>query len=135
MGCYGIGVDRTLASIIEEHHDDNGIIWTMSTCPYHAVIVPVKYEGEMKEISDRIYSELEKAGIETLLDDRNERAGVKFNDADLIGIPVRIVVGEKNLPNVELKLRSEKDSRLVPATDAAKETESIVKSALAELNA
>ena len=90
---------------------------------------------EMKEISDRIYSELEKAGIETLLDDRNERAGVKFNDADLIGIPVRIVVGEKNLPNVELKLRSEKDSRLVPATDAAKETESIVKSALAELNA
>ena len=135
MGCYGIGVDRTLASIIEEHHDDGGIIWTMSTCPYHAVIVPVKYEGAMKETSDRIYAELEKLGIETLLDDRDERAGVKFKDADLIGFPVRIVVGEKNLPNVELKLRAEKDSRLIPAADAAKETEAIVKSALAALNA
>ena len=135
MGCYGIGVDRTLASIIEEHHDDGGIIWTMSTCPYHAVIVPVKYEGAMKETSDRIYAELEKLGIETLLDDREERAGVKFKDADLIGFPVRIVVGEKNLPNVELKLRAEKDSRLIPAAEAAKETEAIVKSALAALNA
>ena len=135
MGCYGIGVDRTLASIIEEHHDDGGIIWTMSTCPYHAVIVPVKYEGAMKETSDRIYAELEKLGIETLLDDRDERAGVKFKDADLIGFPVRIVVGEKNLPNVELKLRAEKDSRLIPAAEAAKETEAIVKSALAALNA
>ncbi len=135
MGCYGIGVDRTLASIIEEHHDDGGIICTMSTCPYHAVIVPVKYEGAMKETSDRIYAELEKLGIETLLDDRDERAGVKFKDADLIGFPVRIVVGEKNLPNVELKLRAEKDSRLIPAAEAAKETEAIVKSALAALNA
>ena len=135
MGCYGIGVDRTLASIIEEHHDDGGIIWTMSTCPYHAVIVPVKYEGAMRETSDRIYAELEKLGIETLLDDRDERAGVKFKDADLIGFPVRIVVGEKNLPNVELKLRAEKDSRLILAADAAKETEAIVKSALAALNA
>lgn len=135
MGCYGIGVDRTLASIIEEHHDDGGIIWTMSTCPYHAVIVPVKYEGAMRETSDRIYAELEKLGIETLLDDRDERAGVKFKDADLIGFPVRIVVGEKNLPNVELKLRAEKDSRLIPAAEAAKETEAIVKSALAALNA
>lgn len=135
MGCYGIGVDRTLASIIEEHHDDGGIIWTMSTCPYHAVIVPVKYEGAMKETSDRICAELEKLGIETLLDDRDERAGVKFKDADLIGFPVRIVVGEKNLPNVELKLRAEKDSRLIPAAEAAKETEAIVKSALAALNA
>ena len=135
MGCYGIGVDRTLASIIEEHHDDGGIIWTMSTCPYHAVIVPVKYEGAMKETSDRIYAEFEKLGIETLLDDRDERAGVKFKDADLIGFPMRIVVGEKNLPNVELKLRAEKDSRLIPAAEAAKETEAIVKSALAALNA
>ena len=89
----------------------------------------------MKDTSDRIYAELEKLGIETLLDDRDERAGVKFKDADLIGFPVRIVVGEKNLPNVELKLRAEKDSRLIPAAEAAKETEAIVKSALAALNA
>ncbi|MGP1457934.1 MAG: proline--tRNA ligase [Treponema sp.] len=135
MGCYGIGVDRTLASIIEEHHDESGIIWTMSTCPYHAVIVPVKYEGAMKDAADGIYAELEARGIEVLLDDRNERAGVKFKDADLIGIPVRVVVGEKNLPNVELKLRAEKDARLIPAADAAKETERIVLSAINELNA
>ena len=106
MGCYGIGVDRALASIIEEHHDENGIVWPMSIAPYHVVVVPVKYEGEMKEKADYIYEELKKQGVEVLLDDRNERPGVKFKDMDLIGIPVRIVVGEKNLPNVELKLRS-----------------------------
>ena len=89
----------------------------------------------MKETADRIYSELEALGIEALLDDRDERAGVKFKDADLLGFPVRIVIGEKNLPNVELKLRSEKDVRLIPASDAAKETESIVKNALSALNA
>ena len=135
MGCYGIGVDRTLASIIEEHHDDKGIIWTMSTAPYHVAIVPIKYEGRMKEVSDGIYDALTKAGVEVLLDDRNERPGVKFADMDLIGIPVRIVVGEKNLPNVEIKERSASESSLVPAGDAAKQAEKIVRDALAALNA
>ena len=135
MGCYGIGVDRTLASIIEEHHDDKGIIWTMSTAPYQIAIVPIKYEGRMKEVSDDIYDALTKAGIEVLLDDRNERPGVKFADMDLIGIPVRIVVGEKNLPNVEIKERSASEASLVPATDAAKHAEKIVRDALAALNA
>lgn len=135
MGCYGIGVDRTLASIIEEHHDDKGIIWTMSTAPYHVAIVPIKYEGRMKEVSDSIYDALTKAGIEVLLDDRSERAGVKFADMDLIGIPVRIVVGEKNLPNVEIKERSADETSLVPAGDAAKHAEKIVREALAALNA
>lgn len=134
MGCYGIGVDRTLASIIEEHHDDKGIIWTMSTAPYQVVIVPVKYDGTMKEAADKLYDELTKDGIEVLLDDRNERPGVKFNDADLIGFPIRIVVGEKNLPNVEIKLRKEADARLVPLADAAKETAAVVRAELAELN-
>ena len=134
MGCYGIGVDRTLASIIEEHHDDKGIIWTMSTAPYQVVIVPVKYDGAMKEAADKLYDELTKDGIEVLLDDRNERPGVKFNDADLIGFPIRIVVGEKNLPNVEIKLRKEADARLVPLADAAKETAAVVRAELAELN-
>ncbi|MGI5096999.1 proline--tRNA ligase [Treponema socranskii] len=135
MGCYGIGVDRTLASIIEEHHDDKGIVWTMSTAPYQVAIVPIKYEGRMKEVSDDIYDALTKAGIEVLLDDRNERPGVKFADMDLIGIPVRIVVGEKNLPNVEIKERSASEASLVPATDAARQAEKIVRDALAALNA
>lgn len=135
MGCYGIGVDRTLASIIEGHHDDKGIIWTMSTAPFQVAIVPIKYDGAMKEAADKIYEELENAGIEVLLDDRNERPGVKFNDMDLIGIPVRITVGDKNLPNVEFKLRSEAEATLVPATDAAKKAVEVVKAALAELNA
>ena len=135
MGCYGIGVDRTLASIIEEHHDDKGIVWTMSTAPYQVAIVPIKYEGRMKEVSDDIYDALTKAGIEVLIDDRSERPGVKFADMDLIGIPVRIVVGEKNLPNVEIKERSASEASLVPATDAAKHAEKIVRDALAVLNA
>ena len=135
MGCYGIGVDRTLASIIEEHHDDKGIVWTMSTAPYQIAIVPIKYEGRMKEVSDDIYDALTKAGIEVLLDDRSERPGVKFADMDLIGIPVRIVVGEKNLPNVEIKERSASEASLVPAGDAAKQAEKIVRDALCALNA
>lgn len=134
MGCYGIGVDRALASIIEEHHDDNGIIWPMSVAPYQVAIVPVKYEGAMKEEADKIYDALQKAGIETLLDDRSERPGVKFKDIDLLGIPVRIVVGEKNLPNVELKCRNSADMQLVPATEAAAKAAEIVKAELAKLN-
>ncbi|HAH63474.1 MAG TPA: proline--tRNA ligase [Treponema sp.] len=135
MGCYGIGLDRTLASVIEEHHDDKGIIWTMSTCPYEVAIVPIKYEGKMQEAADKIYEELTKAGIEVLLDDRSERPGVKFADMDLIGIPVRIVVGEKNLPDVEIKERAASEPVLVPADKAAETAGKIVKDALAALNA
>lgn len=134
MGCYGIGLDRTLASIIEAYHDDNGIIWPMSVAPFHVAIVPVKYEGKMKEAADSLYSQLTDAGIEVLLDDRNERPGVKFIDADLIGYPVRVVVGEKNLPNVEVKLRNEKDAELIPLENASEKIAKIVLSALAELD-
>ena len=133
MGCYGIGVDRTLASIIEEHHDKDGICWTMSTAPYQVAIVPVKYEGTMKECADKIYEELTSKGIEVLLDDRNERPGVKFKDADLIGFPVRVVVGEKNLPNVELKLRKESEASLVPANEVSDKIVEIVRKELEEL--
>jgi len=121
MGCYGIGLDRTLASIIEEHHDDQGIIWPVSVAPYHVIIVPIKYQGEVQKACDKLTSELEAAGVEVLLDDRDERAGVKFNDADLLGIPWRIVAGDKNLANgmVEVKRRSEKEARLIPLADAA----------------
>lgn len=135
MGCYGIGVDRTLASVIEANNDENGIVWPMTLAPFHVVIVPVRYDGEMKEVADKLYEELESKGIEVLLDDRNERPGVKFKDFDLIGIPVRIVVGEKNLPNVEIKLRKESESHLVPKESAAAEAEKIVRSELENLNA
>jgi prolyl-tRNA synthetase len=135
MGCYGIGVDRVLASIIEAHHDDKGIIWTMSTAPYQVAIVPIKYEGTMKEVADKLYDELTKAGIEVLLDDRNERPGVKFNDMDLIGFPIRITVGDKNLPNVEVKERSVAEASLIPATEAGAKVIDMVRSALAQLNA
>jgi len=123
MGCYGIGLDRTLASIIEEHHDDQGIIWPMTVAPYHVVIVPIKYQGEVAAACDKLTEELEQAGVEVLLDDRDERAGVKFNDADLLGIPWRIVVGDKNLAGgmVELKRRNEKEARLAPLSGAAAE--------------
>ena len=133
MGCYGIGVDRSLASVIEEHHDDAGIIWPMTVAPYHVVIVPIKYEGAMKEAADRLHAELTAAGIEVLLDDRDERPGVKFNDADLLGFPLRLVVGAKNLPNIEVKLRCEKDASLVPLGDCAALMSKTVKDALAAL--
>lgn len=134
MGCYGIGVDRALASIIEEHHDENGIVWTMSVAPYQAVIVPIKYEGAMKETADALYEEFKKAGIEVLLDDRNERPGVKFKDMDLIGIPVRVVVGDKNLPNVEIKERAKPEPELIPSSKAASHVKTIIDAALADLN-
>jgi prolyl-tRNA synthetase len=123
MGSYGIGVDRALASVIEEHHDEAGIIWPVSVAPYHVIIVPIKYDGEIKAAADLFAAELEKAGVEVLLDDRNERPGVKFNDADLTGIPWRVVVGDKGLAQaqVEIKRRGEKESRMAPLDTAAKE--------------
>ena len=134
MGCYGIGVDRALASIIEEHHDENGITWPMSVAPYHVAIVPVKYDGEMKAKADEIYEALSKKGIEVLLDDRNERPGVKFKDMDLIGVPLRIVVGEKNLPNVEFKARTSSEAELLSVEAAIEKVVETVNAELAKLN-
>lgn len=134
MGCYGIGVDRVLASIIECNHDDFGIQWPMSVAPYQVAIVPIKYKDSMKDAADKLYDELTEAGIEVLLDDRDERPGVKFNDMDLIGFPIRITVGDKNLPNVEIKLRTSKDAELVPLGDATAKVTEMVKNAMAELN-
>ena len=135
MGCYGIGVDRTLASIIEGHHDDKGICWPMSVAPYQVAIVPIQYKDTMKEVADKLYADLTAAGIEVLLDDRNERPGVKFADSELLGFPVRIVVGDKNLPNVEVKVRTAEAPEMVPATEAAEKVAKIVKDELAKLNA
>ncbi len=135
MGCYGIGVDRVLASIIESYHDDKGIIWPMTVAPFHIAIVPIKYSGSMKEAADRLYEELSKKGVEVLLDDRDERPGVKFNDMDLMGFPIRITVGEKNLPNVEVKLRREAEAKLIPLEEAADFAAKLVAEELKELNA
>ena len=139
MGSYGIGIDRTLASVIEEHHDDAGIVWPVSVAPYHVIIVPVKYDGAVKTAADRLAADLEKAGVEVLLDDRNERPGVKFNDADLIGIPWRIVVGDKGLaqqpPQVEIKRRGEKETRMVDLAKASDEVALKLCDELAILNA
>jgi prolyl-tRNA synthetase len=138
MGCYGIGLDRTLASAIEEHHDDQGIVWPITLAPYHVIIIPIKHEGAVKAAADSIAADLERNGVEVLLDDRNERPGVKFNDADLIGIPYRVVLGDKNLaggvPRVEIKRRSETESRLVDLSRAAAELTEAVRSDLAALN-
>ena len=123
QGCYGIGLDRTLAAVIEEHHDEAGIIWPVSIAPFEALVVPIKYEGAMKEAADSLYAALAALGVDTLLDDRIERAGVKFNDGDLTGIPFRIVVGDKNLaarpPLVELKRRGGGEARLIELSGAA----------------
>jgi prolyl-tRNA synthetase len=116
MGSYGIGSGRLLACIAEEYHDDNGLIWPISIAPYHVHLVALR---DVKEQADQIYANLSKAGLEVLYDDREETPGVKFNDADLIGLPIRITVGARSLKegNVEVKLRSEEERRLIPLED------------------
>lgn len=107
MGCYGIGVTRTMASIIEQHHDDNGIVWPLSVAPYHVSVIPVNAKDEeQNKIASEIYEELLSMGVDALLDDRNERPGVKFKDSELMGIPMRVTVGKKIADGeVEFKLR------------------------------
>lgn len=109
MGCYGIGVTRTLAAVVEQNHDENGIIWPMSVAPYHVMITVMKPNDEVQAaVAEDIYKNLTRAGVEVLLDDRKERPGVKFKDADLLGIPIRITVGRGAADGiVEYKLRRE----------------------------
>lgn len=120
MGCYGIGVTRTLAAVVEQHHDENGIIWPMSVAPYHAIITLVKPDDEVQAgVAERIYQELLDARVEVLLDDRKERPGVKFKDADLLGIPVRITVGKlAGEDKVEYKLRRDAEKEEISVSEA-----------------
>ena len=115
MGCYGIGIERTAAAIIEQHHDENGIIWPLSIAPYHVVVVPVNIKkAEQMEAAEKIYNELQSMGVEVLLDDRDERVGVKFKDSELVGIPMRITVGKDITDGkVEFKLRDAQDKELI----------------------
>ncbi len=115
MGSYGIGVGRLLACVIEAHHDEQGVIWPISVAPYHVHIVVLsgnRPKGEL-DAAEQICRDLEAEEIEVLLDDRDERAGVKFNDADLIGIPIRITVGSRGLARgeVEVKIRNEPERK------------------------
>jgi prolyl-tRNA synthetase len=123
MGCYGLGVNRAMASIIEQNYDDNGIIWPMSVAPYHVIIIPVNVnDSNQMELADKIYFELKTSGVEVVIDDRNERPGVKFKDADLIGIPVRITVGKKAMEGIiEYKLRKSSDVLEMRAIEAISE--------------
>ncbi len=120
MGCYGIGVSRTLAAVVEQHFDDNGIIWPVAVAPFHVVIVPANIKNkEVKLCAEEIYDELNAAGIETVLDDRDERAGIKFNDADLIGYPLRITIGRTYQQSgmLELKIRATNEVMNLPRKD------------------
>ena len=109
MGCYGIGVSRTLAAAIEQYHDENGIIWPRSIAPFEAVIVPINAKDEaLMSTSETIYTALQEAGVDVLLDDRKDRAGVKFKDADLIGYPLRITVSKNTLENNEVEIQIRK---------------------------
>jgi prolyl-tRNA synthetase len=117
MGCYGIGVGRTAAAAIEQNHDDKGIIWPLPIAPFHVHLVPVSQSAKTAEAAARLYENLLAEGFEVLWDDRDDRAGVKFNDADLIGAPFQVVIGDKGLADgvVEVKLRrSGVKSRIAP---------------------
>ena len=120
MGCYGIGVTRTLAAIVEQHHDENGIIWPMAIAPYHVIITLVNpNDEEQKKVAEEVYKQLLDAKAEVLLDDRKERPGVKFKDADLLGIPVRITVGKKAFEGiVEYKLRRDAEKEELGVSEA-----------------
>lgn len=109
MGCYGIGVTRTMASVVEQHHDEYGITWPLAIAPYHVSVIPVNVKDEAQmELAEKIYNDLKAIGVDALLDNRNERAGVKFKDSELIGIPMRITVGKKICDGeIEFKLRTE----------------------------
>jgi prolyl-tRNA synthetase len=120
MGSYGIGVTRTLAAVVEQNHDEDGILWPVSVAPYHVIVTIVKHgDAAQTALAERIYASLLNAGAEALLDDRDERAGVKFKDADLFGIPIRITVGKKAADDiVEYKLRREKEIVEKSSSDA-----------------
>ncbi|MDO4487039.1 MAG: proline--tRNA ligase [Bacillota bacterium] len=120
MGCYGIGVTRTLAAVVEQNHDENGIIWPMSVAPYHVIITVMKPDDEIQaKVADEIYTKLIQSGAEVMLDDRKERPGVKFKDADLLGIPIRITVGRGAADGmVEYKLRRDADKVEISAEES-----------------
>ena len=112
MGCYGIGVTRVVAAAIEQNHDTRGIAFPPPMAPFDVCLVPIGYHKstQVREVADRLYAELLAAGIDALLDDRAERPGVMFADMDLIGIPLRVVIGERGLRNAMVELKARRDA-------------------------
>ena len=128
MGCYGIGIGRCLASVVEQHHDENGIIWPIEIAPFKVTIVVVNTEDEAQmDAANYLYENLRKEGISTILDDREERVGVKFNDMDLIGIPIRITIGNKIKDQiVEIKQRNKEEFEEISLYDAITKIEDVI---------
>ena len=136
MGCYGIGVNRIMASAIETGNDDNGIIWPISIAPFEVLVTCVNHnDAEVMQTAEQIYQQLRKEDVDVLLDDRSERGGVKFKDADLIGVPIRITVGKRGLADgvVEIKLRRDEDKEIIPPDQAATRARELVQTLYAEL--
>jgi prolyl-tRNA synthetase len=135
MGCYGIGLGRVLAAIVEQSHDDKGIIWPLSVAPYQVHLCPLNLEkSAVLPTAEKIYQELQKEGIEVLFDDRDDSPGVKFNDADLLGIPLRLTLSPRTLQSqsVEAKWRTEKEAQLLPQDNLAAEVNRLLKEKLAQ---
>ena len=122
MGCYGIGINRIVAGAVEAAHDANGILWPLALAPYHVVVVPLQVQNAaVMEHALALEKALTAAGLDVLVDDRDQRPGVKFKDADLIGVPLRVVVGERGLKDgtIEIKWRNQSEAKHIPAATAA----------------
>ncbi|MHB8741063.1 MAG: His/Gly/Thr/Pro-type tRNA ligase C-terminal domain-containing protein, partial [Coriobacteriia bacterium] len=136
MGCYGVGITRSLAAVIEQHHDEHGIVWPVSIAPLEVVVIPLQTADDVvAPVAEHIASELAAAGIETIIDDRDERAGVKFADADLIGWPLQVIVGKRGVADgvIELKTRSTGERTTLSIEEAASAVARMVIQARAEL--
>jgi prolyl-tRNA synthetase len=133
MGCYGIGITRLVAAAIEQNHDRNGIIWPFALAPFQVLLLPINYKDKaIQEVCNTLYAELQRRGIEVLMDDRDERPGVKFKDGDLIGIPLRVTVGAKGLEKGCIELRSRRDGKSddIPLAVAAQNIQEIITAAV-----
>ena len=138
MGCYGIGVGRLAASVCEAHHDNYGPIWPISIAPWQVHICCMRADQEeCRSVADKLYNDLQNAGIEVIYDDRDVRAGAMFADADLLGVPVRVVIGPKNLKEnkIELSTRDKRVSKLVEVDAAQDEVKALIDELFAEINA
>jgi len=133
MGCYGIGISRMVAAAVEQNYDANGIIWPLAIAPFQVLVLPINYKEEkLRDAAEKLYQDLQRAGVEVMLDDRDERAGVKFKDADLVGIPLRVTIGAKGLDKGFFELRTRRDGKTVdmPIGDAVKTIQAIIAQAV-----
>jgi prolyl-tRNA synthetase len=129
MGCYGIGISRLVAAAVEQNHDANGIVWPVSIAPFHVLLLPINYKDKViREAADKLYQALQERGVEVLFDDRDERPGVKFKDADLVGIPLRVTIGAKSLERgcIELRWRRDGKTEEIPVADSAEKLHTLL---------